>query len=338
MTRALSLLLASFLAAQDPTFDTESRLVMVPVNVLDRDGRHVEGLSARDFTIYDNGVAQRASVDAFTTGVAPIALVIAVQASGISAPVLEKVRKIGPMIEPVITGERGCAALLAFDDAVSWKSGCTREASALTQAFAQLQPGAIKRAHLLDAAHEAVSHLRKMRDMRRVLLLISESRDRGSEASLARVVANAQAAGVTVYAFTYSVTRTAFTTKTREGERLPEKAEPRAAGTTIPTNQGRVSLPPPEQRLDILGGFGEIFRLGKTRDTDVLAATTGGRTFSFTRQKGLEDAITRLGGELHTQYVLSFMPTDHSPGFHKLEVRVAGDFKVRARQGYWSMQ
>jgi hypothetical protein len=52
----------------------------------------------------------------------------------------------------------------------------------------------------------------------------------------------------------------------------------------------------------------------------------------------LEDAIQKLGAELHSQYVLSFAPEDSAPGYHNLEVGLArsGRFNIRARPGYWS--
>lgn len=55
-------------------------------------------------------------------------------------------------------------------------------------------------------------------------------------------------------------------------------------------------------------------------------------------QKGLDDAIEKLGAELHSQYVLSFAPEDSAPGYHKLEVSLAraGRFRIRARPGSWS--
>ena len=41
--------------------------------------------------------------------------------------------------------------------------------------------------------------------------------------------------------------------------------------------------------------------------------------------------------ELHSQYVLSFVPQASEAGYHTLEVRLArhGEFPVRARPGYW---
>ena len=88
----------------------------------------------------------------------------------------------------------------------------------------------------------------------------------------------------------------------------------------------------------MLAGIGELARLGKTNTSEALAVATGGTTFPFTRQKGLETAIEKLGAELHTQYVLSFAPDKVEPGYHHLEVRIArkSDFHIRARPGYWA--
>jgi VWFA-related protein len=342
MKRALLLIYSALLAAQDTGFKVETRLVMVPVTVTDAKGRSVDGLEASDFAVRDNDRKQPVQVDSFATGVAPIALVVAVQSSGISGAVLEKVQKVGSMIQPLVTGERGCAALVAFDDTVQWLQECTNDTDALARAFQKLRPGDDKRGRMLDAVHSAVERLRKHSNVRRVLMLISESRDRNSETDLDSVVENVQAAGVTVYALTYSAFKTAFTTKAQTSPDPPRESveRPRPNRTEPLSPKGRVPIPPPEQRVDILGGIGELTRLGKVKTTEVLTASTGGTSFPFTRQKGLEDAIEKLGAELHSQYVLSFTPVDPEPGFHRLEVTIPGKTKlrIRTRPGYWSTQ
>jgi VWFA-related protein len=254
------------------------------------------------------------------------------------------VRKIASLIEPYVTGERGCTALVAFDERVQWLQECTRNYVELKQAFARLQHGEPKRARMLDAAQEAIERLKKRANSRRVLLLISESRDRGSKVSLDDIRVAAQAADVVVYATTYSAFKTAFTSKssaTGEPE-APKKIYRRAdqTGTINGQEEGHAnpSLPPAEQRVDILGGLSELSRLGKANTTQVLTSATGGDTFPFTREKGLIEAIQKLGVELHTQYMLSFTPATPDPGYHRIEVRLMrrGDFHVRARTGYWS--
>ncbi|MGE5647223.1 MAG: VWA domain-containing protein [Acidobacteriota bacterium] len=337
-------LLAASLAAQESQFGVRSRLVLVPVNVTDARGRPVDSLEAADFLVSDNGRPQKVAIDTIGTGVAPVALVIAVQAAGISEPVLEKVRKIGGMIQPLVTGERGCAAVAAFAESVSWlQDECTKDPDAIATAFERLRPGEHAEAHMLDAVDAAVVRLRRRQNARRVLLLISESRDRGSATSLDAATESAQSAGVAIYAATYSAFKTAFTSKSPQSQQ-PRPARPRRPNETIGTVNGappgpqNPSAPPPEQQVDILGGIRELSRLGKKNTAQVLAQSTGGATFSFNRQKTLEETIGKFGEALHTQYVLSFVPEPESSGFHKLEVRIArsGKYQVRARPGYWS--
>lgn len=331
--RSLFILLAACgLAAQDPNFDVQSRFVLVPVTVRDAKGQAVDGLETSDFVLLDNGRRQSAVVDTIGTGVAPVALVIAVQSSGISAPVLDKVRQISSMVQPLLTGARGCAALVAFSEQVKWLQECTADANLLDQAFAKLQPGEAKAARMLDAAHEAIDRLRQ-RKARRVLLLISESRDRGSETGLGTLLLAAQRNGVSVYAATYSAFQTAFTQKSPQ--QSPRRRGP-ATPNVIPNDPSVVPL---EARMDILGGFAELRRLGMVNTTKVLTEQTGGLAFSFLRQKGLETVIEKLSSELHTQYVLGFTPESTEAGYHQIEVRVKGrtGLRLRSRPGYWAV-
>ena len=342
---------ALLIAQQQPRFDVRSPLVIVPVSVSDAEGRFVNDIAPSDFLVFDNGRAQKATVDTIDTGVAPIALVIAVQSSGISAAVIEKARKIGVMIRPMVTGERGAAALVSFDQKVNWLQNFTNDEDVLEDAFAQLRPfsrpGEDKEACMLDAVHESIERLRAIPTARRILLLISESRDRGSETTLEAATVAAQTAGVAIYALNYSALKTAFTSK------LPVAGARRALKPKMPEDvlgwvngnpPGRFNpwpkRLPPEQQLDAMGAIGELMRLGKTNTTEALTKATGGATLSFSRQRALEDAIQRFGAELHSQYVISFAPDAPAPGHHSIDVRLAQPVKmlVHARPGYWTTQ
>jgi VWFA-related protein len=335
------------LAAQDSRFNVRSRLVLVPVTVSDSNGHSVDGLEASDFLLLDDQRERKVTVDTIATGVAPIALVIAVQSSGISTPVLEKVRKIGAMVQPLVTGERGCAGVVSFAEKVAWLQECTSDPDAIQRALYRLQPGEHKEAAMLDAVNQAIDRLRKQPNARRVLLLISESRDRGSETDLKTVTIAAQSADVTIYALTYSAIKTAFTSKApltlqshdKSPQTTPESDVMHTANGAPPSKYNQIIIPE-DQRVDLIAGIGELARLSQPNTTQVLAEATGGVTFPFTRQKGLEDAIQKFGAELHSQYVLSFVPQDAAPGYHNLEVSLArtGRFRIRARPGYWSTE
>ncbi len=340
---ALAVCLAVMLPAQqDQRFDVQSRLVQVPVTVIDAKGHLIEGLEAGDFAILDNGkLIERTAIDTIATGTAPIAIVVAVQHSGISTAALAKIRKVGAMIQPLITGERGCAALVSFGYRVRWHTECTNDASKLTIAFQRLEPGEEKAGRMLDAISEGIERLRRRPSSRRILLLISETRDRGSQARLEETLKAAQAANVTVYAATYSAFKTAMTAKPSDTAPvyLPQGPPPAPSRDGSPPGRENIPIPPVSQRADILGGLGELARLSQPRTTLLFAQATGGTTFPFTRQRALEEALERLGVELHSQYVLSFAPeAAAAEGYHRLEVRLArkGDYRIRARPGYWA--
>jgi VWFA-related protein len=230
MRCALIILLAFSLAAQEPRFGAQSRLVLMPISVKDRFGEPVDGLEASDFVILDEGRPQKVLLDTFGTGVAPIALVIAVQSSDISSIVLEDIWKLGPMIQPLITGEFGAAAIVSFSERVDWLQDWTKDPEAITRALRRIRPSEEeKTGRMLDAAMEAIERLRKRPNDRRVLMLISETRDRSSETDLNTVALAAQTAGVTVYAATYS----AFKVRARRDRR--RRSSSRATNSTRAT-------------------------------------------------------------------------------------------------------
>jgi VWFA-related protein len=148
---------------------------------------------------------------------------------------------------------------------------------------------------------------------RRVMLVLGESRDRGSKMKLPQAIELVQRAGVIMYMATYSAAAAPWITR-------PEDAPPLPGGP------------------DNLGGIAELVRLGKTNAADAFARATGGRHLSFLTMNALEETISRMGEEIHSQYLLSFVPaSSNGGGFRRLEVTVPSrpDAIVRARPGYW---
>lgn len=304
------------LAGQERSLKTEIRVVQVPVTVTDAKGANVDGLKARDFQVTDDGAMRETSLDTFGTGMAPISLVIAIQTSGLSKPALGKVRRIGGMIVPLVIGRRGEAAVVTFDDEVNWHLNFTANTDAIQKAVRGLEiaegPRASMHARMLDAVIDAAD-LMKERRGRRVLLLISESKDRGSHAHLEEAVQAVERQGVEVFAATYS-----------------------ASGTTWIADPD--DLPPPSGG-NYLTVFTELFRLGKTNHALALTQATGGRDYSFLRERGIEKAIEALGVDVHSQYILSFpQHEDAAKGMHEIAVSMPNrkDVRIQARRAYWA--
>ncbi len=290
-------------------------VVLVPVTVTDKAGKYVAGLGPSDFALYDAGVPQKTELD-YSETFAPISLVIAVQTSDIAGAVVRKLNKIGSLIQPLVTGERGEVAFVAFDEDVRVLQDFTSDADAIVNAFRSVRAGRSGKARTVDAVSESVRMLAgRSGNRRRVLLIVSESRDRGSEANIWDALEAAQKSAVEIYPITFSAQKSGWTTKPGE-------------------------LPPPQSGtgIDFIAIFRELGRLGKTNAAEALARGTGGETFSFATLRGLERSVSRLGEELHSQYLLSFYPRAKAEeGYHSIEVKLARrtEFTVRARPGYW---
>src|SRR5215469_5183724 len=82
-----------------PKFVQTVKEVMAPVTVTDRDGKVVNGLTALDFRLLDNGKPQVFSVDTLAH---PISLVVAVQANAAVESIIPQIQKIGSVFDDLV--------------------------------------------------------------------------------------------------------------------------------------------------------------------------------------------------------------------------------------------
>jgi VWFA-related protein len=320
-----------------PTFVQTVRIVMAPVSVTDRNGEVVDGLKPSDFRLFDNGKAQKITEDVTSH---PLSLVVVVQANATVEKVIPQVQKLGSLLHAQVLGDEGEAAVMSFDHRIQTLSDFTSDPNKLTEALKKIKPGSSS-ARLNDATINAVNLLKKRpASRRRVILLISESRDQGSELRAREVMNAAEFANTVIYSVNISsllaqATASIPATRSVLDNRPPGAVHLPAGMVETPTTQSQVAVG------NWVPLFKEIFLATKaifvSNPLEVYTTYTGGREYNFKTQRGLDEAVSKIGADLHSQYLLTYTPNNQDEaGFHNIVVQVAKEgLSVRTRDGYY---
>jgi len=322
-------------------FRTSVEVVVVPVTAFDRDGSYVNGLQPYQFHLFDNGKEQDIKVD---ISYLPISLVICVQANDHVDSMLPQIRRMGTLVEPLVIGEQGEAAVVAFDHRVTTLQDFTSDPNKISEAFKKINAGSTS-SGMIDAVMAGTRMLRsRPKNNRRILMLISETRDRGSEGRAREALIQAQLDNVTIY--TVDISRFLTTLMARpqppRPDPRPPAAHPLPAGVPATPNTVMQTYGTEGGRAEFIPMMVEVFKdvkaIFKDNPAEVFTKGTGGTEYGFTRQRDLERAFSAIGEELHSQYLITYNPNNKSEGgFHQITVQVAGrpDIQVRTRPGYW---
>ena len=93
---------------------TQSNLVVVPTLVKTKADELVFSLRAQDFTVLDNGIEQKVTLDE-DANQQPLALVVVVQTGGVATQQLPNLRHLETMIEAIVENVPHEIALVTFD-------------------------------------------------------------------------------------------------------------------------------------------------------------------------------------------------------------------------------
>ncbi|HEX5229405.1 MAG TPA: VWA domain-containing protein [Bryobacteraceae bacterium] len=316
-------------------FSSRVSVVIAPTTVRDRNGEFVNGLQLQDFELYDNNKLQKINADVRDE---PLSLVVAVQRSSNVDTFLPKLQRIGTELNQLVAGQDGEIAVIGFDHRIQVMQDFTKEGTKVSEAMKKMTPGSSQHA-VIDAVNQSIRLLKnRPPDRRRVLLLIAEKRDKGSELRMRECLTEAQFANVSIYSLDISTVVAALTDKGLPPR--PDAVPPEAQH--LPG--GYAATPTTQMNNEYMGNyipvFVDIFKAVKSifvDDTlDVFTRFTGGREYSFIGEKSLEKAIAGISDELHSQYLLSYAPNNNEGGFHEIKVIVnRPNLEVRTRPGYW---
>ena len=139
-----------------PLIRSQVSVITAPTVVLGKNGEYITDLKPTNFVLFDNDKRQDIHVD---ETLAPLSVVVAIQANSKAEAVLPKLQKIGTMLQSLVAGEQGEVAILAFDYRMNVLQDFTNDATKLQDALKKLKPGASSNA-ITDAIATASRMLR----------------------------------------------------------------------------------------------------------------------------------------------------------------------------------
>jgi VWFA-related protein len=306
---------ASAIAQEERTFSSQSNLVRVPTLVLDQNGAAVLGLSLADFIVEDDGIAQTAHMDEGSES-EPVSIMIAIQCGRGAKREYGRMKGLSSMLDPLLSNPQNEAAILFFDSKLNLARNFVSNAEGVENDLQKL-PSGDGGAAILDAvAYSAKLLGQRPGDHKRVLLLISETRDHGSQfTKLDEVLKAVDGNEVSVYALPFSPYVSQQLDDLRGSNRDEWKPD-----------------------IDILARLEEIRQLMRKNIPQAIAHLTGGEYKRFSTQSAFENHLIDFANHLHSRYELSFEPNHPHPGLHQVRVQMrdpSNDRTLICRTTYW---
>ncbi|MEW5983899.1 MAG: VWA domain-containing protein [Acidobacteriota bacterium] len=307
-------------------FRTGVDLVNVTVTVTDRAGRFVPGLTAGDFTVFEDGVAQQ--ISHFSNERVPVSLGIALDSSGsmegdkIEAAAAALDRFLGHLLGP-----EDEVFLFRFSDLPVLVEGWTSDLDRLRRRLGR--PNTRGGTALYDTVVESVALARTGQHRKKALLVISDGNDTESQATVGEVRQIIRESEVLVYAIGIDAGESGGGVSR---PRLPQP--PTRIPIPFPFPGGRRNPPLPQPPLP---GGGRVqdarVNIGALRD---MTDDSGGRTEIVRVPRDLDPATAGIADELSRQYFLAYAAAAEPDGrWHSIRVEVRNpSYLVRARRGY----
>ena len=290
-------------------------MVVIPALVKNAKGEIVYGLNAKDFLIDDDGVEQRVRLDEAAEGSA-VSLVVAIQRGRRAKYEFPRVRGLSSMLDPLVAEGRGRVAIVEFDSQVELVQDFSSNSEKTAETLKAVQPGD-GGAAIVDAVDYSVKLLEKApKERPRVLLLISETRDHGSQSKVDEVAAEIGQSSTAVYALAFSPSRSNVL-DTMRGNNIEEMHE----------------------GVDFLSLAYMAAQAMRQNTPKTVASMSGGEYELFATRKNFEAWMIDFTNHVHNRYLLSIEPKNPHAGLHQLRVRLrdAGDRVVLARSRYWAV-
>jgi Ca-activated chloride channel family protein len=291
------------LTAQQPVFRGGGDIVRVFATVTDRDGRLATNLTQDDFEVRDDGKPQPITV--FDTTPQPIRLIVMLDCSGSMHGNLPLVHGATEQIIARLRPD-DAARIGTFGSDINISPEFTRDARELERAIPASIPEDAP-TPLWRALDQAIGAFPKEREERSVILVLSDGKDApamrfgGPISSQVQVIERARDESVMIYGVGM---------RSRSGQPMQPGIGPGGLMAAMVAD-----LPDP--------GLARV------------AEETGGGYAEIRFGQDLDAAFAQVADELHSQYLLGYVPPNRDGKVHKIDVKLKPrGFNARARKNY----
>jgi len=307
-----------------PSFKIQRSEVIVPVTVTDYKGRFISNLEKSDFKVFEDGREQK--IEFFSRQAnQPVVLGLVLDLSSGSRVHWNNFQETAmQMVWALLSDDKDkkySGFLVTFSTEAELAVDTTTEPEPIVDKIRTLKPGG--GAALYDAIVMAINKHHVIPgepiEPRRVLVVFGDGNDNASKHTLNQVIEMAQRGLVTIY-----VVSTQAFGFANEGES--------AIGRLTEETGGRVETPLDGVYADVSG------YLSKPQDAGNYSLVVGSGAYSAAVSSHMFDAITKVAGEINTQYILRYIPdtTTSARPFRAIKVTVdVPDVTVRTRRGYY---
>jgi Ca-activated chloride channel family protein len=186
--------IAALAQSQSLSLRAESTLVVIPVTVTDGSNRFVLGLEKRDFTLLEDGVQQK--ITQFAGEDAPLSVGLLVDTSGSMGAKLATSRKaVAEFLRTMNSGDE--AFLVEFSDKAQLVAGFSPNTAAIEDKLVNIESQGLTA--MLDAVYLGLHEMKKAKNPRKALLIISDGGDNNSTYTSAQITDLVRQADVQVY-------------------------------------------------------------------------------------------------------------------------------------------
>jgi Ca-activated chloride channel homolog len=285
-------------------FRTNAQMVLIPVNVTDHNGKTIEGLRAQNFSVFEDQAPQQ--IVSFTAEDAPCSVGLVLDISGSMRNSLELAKGVAHSFLQTANPEDEFL-LLTVSTEPEAVSRFTTDVADLEDSIGRTSPGGMTA--LIDTVYLGLNQMRKARQPRRALLILSDGMDNNSRYSKGELMRVALEADVQVYTIVVG-----------DGS---------GGGTVgIPFRPSMIAKPIDQARE----------RQGPLL-LEELSDKTGGLHFRARNDAEAKEAAIKAGRALRNQYVIGYQPPNSGPTgkWHRVHVKSnVPKVNIYARNGYYA--